>query len=62
MSYDRQLNVLVAILVTPLTFAGCTFFFVMPVKASLLVSAGVFLAAIIFGPRIAEVVTSVLPG
>ncbi len=62
MSYDRQLDILVAILLTVLTFAGCIFYGAMPVKTSLLVSAGVFLAGLIFGRRIAEVVTSIFPG
>jgi hypothetical protein len=58
MSYDRQLDVLVAILLTVLTFVGCVFYFAISPKASFLVSAGVFLAALVFGRRIAEVVTS----
>jgi len=58
MSYDRQLDVLVAVLLTALTFVGCIFYFAISVKAGLLVSAGVFLAKLVFGRRIAEVVTS----
>ncbi len=58
MSYDRQLDIVVAILLTVLTFVGCIFYFAISAKASLLVSVGVFLAALVFGRRIAEVVTS----
>ena len=62
MSYDRQLDILVAILLTVLTFVGCIFYFVISAKASLLVSAGVFLAALVFGRRITQVVTSMFFG
>jgi hypothetical protein len=58
MSYDRQLDILVAILLTVLTLVGCIFYIGISAKASLLVSAGVFLAVLFFGRRIAEVVTS----
>jgi hypothetical protein len=58
MSYDRQLDVLVAILLAPLTFVGCIFIGAIPPTASLIVSVGVFLATLIFGRRIAEVVAS----
>ncbi len=60
MSWDRQLDILVAILLTLLTFVGCIFSFALSVKASLLVSLVVFLAALVFGRRITEVVTSLL--
>ncbi len=58
MSYDRQLDILVAILLTVLTFVGCIFYGAISAKASLLVSVGVFLAALVFGGRIAEVVVT----
>jgi len=62
MSYHRQLDILVAILLAVLTFVGCIFYFAMPAKPSLLVSTAVLLAALVFGRRMVQGVTSFFPG
>ncbi len=62
MSFDRQLDVLVRVLLALIAFAGCILADVVSVEVSLLVSAGVFLATLIFGRRIAEVVTTIFGG
>jgi hypothetical protein len=53
--FYRQLDLLVTILTTVVTFVGCTFYFALPVKASLLIAAGVFMGGLLIGRRIADV-------
>jgi hypothetical protein len=48
-----------AILATLITFVGCVFSGVLTVTQSLLIAAGVFLAGLVFGRRVAEIVTSI---
>jgi hypothetical protein len=59
MSFDRQLDVLVAVLLAVVTFLGCIFSAVMSVRVSALVSVGVFLATLVFGRRIADVILDI---
>ena len=59
MSFDRQLDILMAILASVIAFVGFTFIGAIPVKISLLISACVLLAGLIFGRRVAEIVSSI---
>jgi hypothetical protein len=54
MTFDRQLDVLVAVLAAFLTFVGCVFSGALTITSSLLIAAGVFLAGLLFGRRVAE--------
>jgi hypothetical protein len=54
MAFDRQLDVLVAVLTAFLTFVGCVFSGALTVTSSLLIAAGVLLAGLLFGRRVAE--------
>jgi hypothetical protein len=54
MSFDRQLDIFVVVLVALLTFVGCVFSGALTVTSSLLIAAGVFLAGLLFGRRVAE--------
>lgn len=40
-------------------FVGCILMIGIPIKISLLISACVFLAGVVFGRRVAEIVTSI---
>ena len=55
MGFYRQLDLLVTILVTAVVFAYCIFYGALPVTVSLLIAAGVFLAGLLFGRRIAKI-------
>ncbi|HET7106711.1 MAG TPA: hypothetical protein VFI38_07865 [Candidatus Acidoferrum sp.] len=55
MSFDRELDVLVAILVAFVGFVGCVFSGALTVASSLLIAAGVFLIGLLFGRRVAEI-------
>ncbi len=55
MSFDRQLDILVTILGTIVTFVGCVFSGDLTVTQSLLIAVGVFLAGLLFGRRIVEI-------
>jgi hypothetical protein len=57
MSFDRQLDILMAVIATVIAFVGCIFGGV-PLEFSLLASACVLLAGFIFGRRVAEIVSS----
>jgi hypothetical protein len=59
MSFDRQLDILMAILATVIAFVGCIFMIGIPLKISLLIAAFVLLAGIVFGRRVAEIVSSI---
>ena len=58
MGFDRQLDILITILATLVTFVGCVFSGALTVAQSLLIAAGVFLAGLFFGRRIAEIVVN----
>jgi hypothetical protein len=58
MSFNRQLDNLVTILATLVTFVGCVFSGALTVTHSLLIAAGVLLAGLFFGRRIAEIVVT----
>jgi len=55
MGFYRQLDLLVTILTTVLVFFGCILSGALTIKASLLIAAGVFLAGLLFGRRVARV-------
>jgi len=55
MGFYRQLDWLVTVLTTLPVFAACALSGALTIKASLLISAGVFLIGIFFGRRIAKV-------
>lgn len=55
MGFYRQLDFLVTILTSVVVFIGCTFYRALPVSVSLLISAGVFVAGLLFGRRIVVV-------
>jgi hypothetical protein len=55
MGFYRQLDFLVIILATLLVFLGCILSGALPIKASLVVAAGVFVAGLFFGRRIVKV-------
>jgi hypothetical protein len=59
MGFNRQLDVLMAILATLITFLGCVFSGALSLTQSLVIAAGVFLAGLIFGRRVAEIVTGI---
>ena len=55
MSFDRQLDVLVAVLATLVTFVGCLVSGALTVVSSSVIAAGVFLAGLFVGRRIVEI-------
>jgi len=59
MSFDRQLDILMAILASVIAFIGCIFVGGIPLWISLLIFACVLLAGLIFGRRVAEIVSSI---
>ena len=59
MGFDRQLDILMAILASLIVFVGCIFMGGISVKISLVISACVLLARLIFGRRVAEVVSEI---
>ena len=60
MTFDRQLNILVAVLTGLLTFVACILSFGLPLWTSVLISSGALLAGIVFGRDISELVQSLL--
>jgi uncharacterized membrane protein len=48
-----------AVLAAIVVFVGCIFIIGIPIKISLLISACVFLAGLVFGRRVAEIVTNI---
>ena len=54
MRFGRQLDIFVAVLAALLTFVGCVLSGALTVTSSLLIAAGVFLAGLLFGRRVAE--------
>ncbi|MGC0774305.1 MAG: hypothetical protein WB543_15335 [Candidatus Acidiferrum sp.] len=59
MGFNRQLDVLMAFVAALVVFVGCILMIGIPIKISLLISACVFLAGVVFGRRVAEIVTSI---
>jgi hypothetical protein len=55
MSFDRQLDILVVVLVAFVTFVGCVFSGALTVTSSLLIAAGALFAGLLFGRRVAEI-------
>jgi len=58
MGFNRQLDALMAVLAALVVFVGCILLFGIPVKISLLLALAVLLAGLVFGRRVAEIVTS----
>ena len=59
MGFNRQLDALMAVLAALIVFVGCAFSGALTLMQSLLISVGVFLAGLVFGRRVAEIVTSI---
>jgi uncharacterized membrane protein len=59
MDFNRQLDVVMAALAAVVVFVGCILLIGIPIKISSLISACVFLAGLVFGRRVAEIVTSI---
>jgi uncharacterized membrane protein len=59
MGFNRQLDVLMAILAAIIVFVGCILLIGIPINISLFIAAGIFLAGLVFGRRVAEIVTSI---
>jgi hypothetical protein len=59
MGFTRQLDALMAFLAALIVFVGCAFSGELTVTQSLVIAAGVFLAGLVFGRRVAEIVTSI---
>ncbi len=59
MNFDRQLDILMAILASVLAFLGCIFSGALSLQFSLLVAIVVFVAGILFGRRVAEIVADI---
>jgi uncharacterized membrane protein len=59
MGFNRQLDVLMAVLAALVVFVGCILIIGIPIKISSLISVCVFLAGLVFGRRVAEIVTSI---
>jgi|GEM_PF-3669275 len=55
MSFYRQLDFLVTILVTLVVFFGCIFYGALPFGVSLAIAAGVFVFGLLFGRSIAKI-------
>lgn len=55
MSFDRQLDLLVTILTTVMVFISCIFSGELSVQISLFIAAGVFLAGLVLGRGISEI-------
>ena len=58
MGFNRQLDALMAVLAAIVVFVGCILIIGIPIKISSLISACVFLAGLVFGRRVAEIVSS----
>ena len=58
MGFYRQLDALMTVLAAFITFVGCILVIGIPVKISLILAGAVLLAGLIFGRRVAEIVTS----
>ena len=58
MSFDRQLDILMAVLASVLAFLGCIFLATLPLQVSLLVAIVVLVAGFFFGRRVADIVAN----
>jgi len=54
-TFDRQLDILVAVLAALLTFVGCIFSGALTVASSSVIAVVVFLAGLFFGRRMVEI-------
>lgn len=59
MGFHRQLDALMAVLAALIVFLACVFSGALTVTQSLVVAAGVFLAGLVLGRRVAEIVTHI---
>lgn len=58
--FERQLDIFMAVVAALLAFVSCIFVIGISVKISLIISICVLLGGLIFGRRVAEIVTSIL--
>jgi hypothetical protein len=59
MGFNRQLDILMAVLAAIVVFVGGIPMIGIPIKISLIISACVFLAGLVIGRGVAEIVSSV---
>jgi uncharacterized membrane protein len=59
MGFNRQLDVLMAVLAAIVVLVGCILIIGIPVKISSIIVACVFLAGLAFGRRVAEIVSNI---
>ncbi len=59
MSFDRQLDIFVTGGSTLLVFAGCVFYFAIPVKFAAMIAAGVLVVGLLFGREVVEAIRDV---
>jgi hypothetical protein len=55
MSFDRQLDILVAVLVAFVVFVACVFSGALTVASSLVIAASIFLVGLLFGRKVATI-------
>ncbi len=60
MGFYRQLDALMAVLAAVIVFVSCILMIGIPIKMSLLISTCVFLAGLVFGRRVAEIVAHII--
>ena len=59
MGFNRQLDILMAVLAGLVVFVGCILMIGISIKISAIISVCVLLAGLVFGRRVAEIVTSI---
>jgi len=59
MTFHRQLDILMAILATVITFLGSIFILGLTLKIGLLLSCGVLLAGLVFGRGVARTISEI---
>jgi hypothetical protein len=60
MSFDRQLDILISVLVAFVIFVGCVLSGAMTVTGSLQIAVSVLLAGLLFGREVAQFVLNLL--
>jgi len=59
MGFNRQLDALMAVVASFVVFVGCILMIGISIKISVLLSVCVLLAGLVFGRRVAEMVTKI---
>jgi hypothetical protein len=59
MTFERQVDILVAILSALVAFVGCAFYLGFPISFDLLISAIIFLIGFFFGRVVWDIVSSI---